>query len=168
MPVDSIEPWELPGIPKLLGTQDGSELGMMTQVDADPENNTVVVMIENSGEAPLEIDPLQFTESNWDYFHGLIEPRPDPDLSPVQALWTMDPDLDRAPCLPGPGPASRSNFRSHSSPDRARAIFCTGTTGSSMARSRSSVWIIVGMEVARLARDCDSVASRKTNFRGSR
>ena len=32
-----------------------------------PENNTVVVMIENSGTAPLEIDPLQFTESNWDY-----------------------------------------------------------------------------------------------------
>jgi hypothetical protein len=87
MPVDSIEPWELPGVPKLLGTQDGSELGMMTQVDGDPENNTVVVMIENSGTAPLEIDPLQFTDSNWDLFDGLIEPRPDPDLSPVQTVW---------------------------------------------------------------------------------
>ena len=54
MPVDSIEPWVLPGNPELLGTQDGSELGMMTQVDADPENKTYVVMIENSGTAPLE------------------------------------------------------------------------------------------------------------------
>ena len=57
---------------------------MMTQVDADPENNTYVVMIENSGTAPLEIDPLQFTDSNWDYFDGPIEPRPDPDLAPVR------------------------------------------------------------------------------------
>jgi hypothetical protein len=87
MPVDSIDPWQLPGRPELLGTQDGSELGMMTEVDGDPENNTVVVMIENNGTAPLEIDPLQFTESNWDYFDGLIEPRPDPDLAPDRALW---------------------------------------------------------------------------------
>ena len=77
----------MPGDPELLGTQDGSELGMMTQVDGDPENNTVVVMIENSGTAPLEIDPLQFTESNWDYFDGPIEPRPDPDLAPVRTSW---------------------------------------------------------------------------------
>ena len=87
LPVDSIEPWELPGNPKLLGAQDGSELGMMTQVDGDPEQNTFVVMIENSGAEPLDIDPLQFSEANWDYFDGLIEPRPDPDLAPVRASW---------------------------------------------------------------------------------
>ena len=116
----------MPGNPELLGTQDGSELGMMTQVDGDPENNTVVVMIENSGAEPLEIDPLQFTDSNWDYFDGPIEPRPDPDLAPVRTICgTMAPNPDRAPCLPEPGPASRSNFRSRLSPDRARAFCCT-------------------------------------------
>jgi hypothetical protein len=122
MPADSIEPWEFPGNPELLGTEDGSELGMMTQVDGDPENNTFVVMIENSGTAPLEIDPLQFTDSNWDYFDGLIEPRPDPDLAPVRTSWddgaesgprTLPPGTWASLTLefPEPGePRSRSSF----------------------------------------------------------
>jgi hypothetical protein len=122
MPVDSIEPWVLPGIPKLLGAHDGSELGMMTQVDGDPENNTFVVMIENNGTVPLEIDPLRFTESNWDHFDGLIEPRPDPDLAPVQTSWGdgTEPGLRTLPSgtwasltleFPEPlEPRSRSSF----------------------------------------------------------
>jgi hypothetical protein len=70
MPADSIEPWELLGDPELLGIQDGTELGMITQVDGDPENNTFVVMVESSGAAPLD-----------------IEPRPDHDLAPVRIVW---------------------------------------------------------------------------------
>jgi hypothetical protein len=122
MPVDSIDPWQFPGTPELLSTQDDSELGMMTEVDGDLENNTVVVMIENSGTAPLEVDPLQFSESNWDYFDGPIEPRPDPDLARVRALW--DDGAESGPRTLPPGtwailtlefpeplePRSRSSF----------------------------------------------------------
>ena len=122
MPVDSIDPWQLPGKPELLGTQDGSELGMMTQVDADAENNTYVVMIENSGTAPLDIDPSQFTDANWDYFEGPIEPRPDPDLTPVRTVWDDGAESGPRTLPPGiwasltlefpepPEPRSRSSF----------------------------------------------------------
>jgi uncharacterized protein YheU (UPF0270 family) len=151
MPVDSIEPWELPGDPELLGTPDGTELGMMTQVDGDAENNTFVVMIENSGTVPLDIDPSQFTESNWDHFDGPIEPRPDPDLAPVRTVWDDGAESGPRTLPPGtwasltlefpepPQPRSRSSFllyRDYRLVDGVIALDCLDNCGYGGGASR--------------------------------
>jgi hypothetical protein len=122
LPVDSIDPWQLPGDPELLGTQDGTELGMMTQVDGDLESNTVVVMIENSGAEPLKIDPLQFTDANWDYFDGPIEPPPDPDLAPVRATWDNGSESGPRTLLPGTWASLTLDFPAPAEP-RSRSSF---------------------------------------------
>ena len=81
MPADSTWPWVYPDDPKLL-TADGIELGMMTQVDGDPERGDLVVIIENSGMEPLTIDPARFSIAN-----NPDSERPDPDLFATSAVW---------------------------------------------------------------------------------
>jgi hypothetical protein len=82
LPVDSLWPWVYPDDPKLLASVDGFELGMMTQVDTDLEGLTAVVMVENSGDQPLTIDPSRFSIAN-----DAIVSDPEPDIAPIAATW---------------------------------------------------------------------------------
>jgi hypothetical protein len=65
---------------------------------------------------------LRFTDSNWDYFDGPSEPRPDPDLAPVRTFWADEAEPGPRTLAPGtwasltlefsepPAPRSRSSF----------------------------------------------------------
>lgn len=93
LPVDSLMPWEFPEAPAPIFGVDG-EFGMLTTVDGASESQQYVVVIENTGEAALIIDPAQFMISN----RPTITPV-DPDVAALSAVWT-DGSPDGARSIP--------------------------------------------------------------------
>ncbi len=82
LPVDALMPWEFPEAPALMSGADG-ELGMLTPVDGDIASQQYVVVIENTGAAPLNIDPAQFKISNRPTVAQI-----DPNVAALSAVWT--------------------------------------------------------------------------------
>lgn len=82
LPADSLVPWDYPTDPVLLAGEN-EELGMMTVADGEVERRDFVVMIENSGTAPLLIQPDRFRIANDPLYPGT-----DPESAPDTAVWT--------------------------------------------------------------------------------
>ena len=82
LPTDSLTPWSFPEAPRPISGPNG-EMGILSVVDGNRETQAYVVVIENTGAAPLFVDPAQFTISN-----RPTEPQVDPDVAALSATWT--------------------------------------------------------------------------------
>lgn len=138
LPADSLLPWEYPDEPKLLASADGAERAMLTQVDGDREGRAFVVTIENTGAAPLTIDPERFAAAS-----DPATPSADPDVAPRAADWddgapagprTIEPGAWASLTLefPAAEPRSAASFliyRDDAAADGAVVLDCLDTCG---------------------------------------
>lgn len=83
LPADSMLPWEFPDAPHLMYSVTNGERGMLTTVDRDEASEDFVVVIENTSDAPLNIDPAQFVISS----DPALEERV-PEVPALSAVWT--------------------------------------------------------------------------------
>jgi hypothetical protein len=95
LPTDPYLPQDFPSTPRLLSGPDG-EMGMITLVDQDLAGQDFVIVIENTRDTPLVIDPAQFMLSN-PPFVG----QEDPDVAALNAAWTDGAEAGARSIEPG-------------------------------------------------------------------